>query len=485
MMKAVVNALRAISVVAFIFTLYWLLSIIIFQPWKPAIPGTLDPLPYPITIGDPEINIWNAFIYFFMYTFGIIGHLFSGGMVAFPFSGGNFTYFWDNYTVAVYYFGFEVCIVVAVISMVMFLRKCNPEWSFRAFLFLIGMLILVTLSQYAHMLNPRGFGTWLISLNVVDSVYVGYIIIAWIILLTLLGIFLFKKAISNLFKKNSRGIFWLCFALYIIPVSYASAGLFNTIPSFYVDTLSNSVVNMDFVAFVTNPIFLAAFFTFLFLEITYLTSYNYEVTKPSLEREHAITERLEDLRQLGERSTEELQAKAELHSISIRRFFSSEAFDFMREVIERGVYDKEVQARMASFRDYQRLQTYLDDLYVKDPEARSTLTAKASFPPANKLAKASFVGTLYRVLLVFLLILVCFSPFLFFDLLAFIPSSIPSYLEIQTVAGVIIITIPLVLLFPTIGGIIKMRRMPKIEEVEIPPEQPVPKPPVSERSGIA
>ncbi|NVM52622.1 MAG: hypothetical protein HWN66_02880 [Candidatus Helarchaeota archaeon] len=478
-MKSVVNALRVISIVVFIFTLYCLLSIVVFHPWKPVapelLPGTLDPLPYPFTIGDPEINIWNAFIYFFMYTFKIVGNLFSGGAVSFPF---DWAHFWDNYTVSIYYFGFEVCIVVAIVSMVLFLKKCDPKWSFRAFLFLIGMLILVTLTQYAHHLSPAGLATFLPPFL---AFLVPIVSIIWKVGFSFFGLLLILLALKNAFKKNSRAIFYFCFAFFILAVSYTSLDLFNTIPSFYLDTLSNSVVNLNFVEFVTNPIFLAAFLTFLFLEVTYLAAYNYEVAKPSLEREHAITEQLQKLEKLGEQSTEQLQARAELHAISIRKFFSSEAFDFMREVIEKGVYDKEAQLRISSLRDYQHLQTYLEELYIRDPEARSSLTAKASLPSAEKLAKASLIGISYRVLLVFVFILLCFSPFLVFDLLAILPGPTTSYLEIQTISAVIVLTIPFVLLFPTIGTILKLRRLPKIEEVEKTKGKVI----LAERRGVA
>jgi hypothetical protein len=272
----------------------------------------------------------------------------------------------------------------------------------------------------------------------------------------------------------------------ILVVSYTSSGLFASIPSFYFDSLSDSIININFIAFITNPIFLAAFFTFLFLEITYLTAYNYAVSKPALEREKAITAQLERLEQLGQQRTEALQAKAELHSISISRFFSSEAFDFMREVIDRGVYDKEAQARSASLRDFQHLQSYLEDLYIKDPGARNSLTAKGSLPSSEKLVRASLKGTGYRVLIIFLLIFLCFSPLIFFNTFAIIPSSIPHYLEVLTIAAVIVIAIPLALLFPTIGTILKLRRLPKIEEEkEEVKEQKPPETLVLERSGEA
>lgn len=467
--KTLIHVLRGITIAAFIFAMYWLLSVIVFQPWKPL--GTLDPLPYPFTMGDPEINIWNAFVYFFMYTFGILGNLFTGGAVAFPF---NWDYFWNNYLVSIYYFGFEICIIVAVISMILFVKNCNSEWSFRAFLFMVGMLILITLTQYAHYLNPK------------ELAFGDTFTMVWTILFTLFGVLLLVKGFSNLFKKNSRTVFYFCFALFILVVSYTSKGLFASIPTFYSDSLSDSVINMNFTAFITNPIFLAAFFTFLFLEITYLTAYNYAVSKPALEREKAITAQLGRLEQLGQRRTEALQARAELHSISISRFFSSEAFDFMREVIDRGVYDKEAQARAASLRDFQHLQSYLEDLYIKDPDARNSLTAKGSLPSSEKLAKASLKGTGYRVLIIFLLIFLCFSPLIFFNALAIIPSPIPHYLEVLTIAAVIVIAVPLVLLFPTIGTILKLRRLPKIEEEK--EEVKAPKPTESlvlERTGEA
>ncbi len=417
----------------------------------PLTPGTLDPLPG-ITVGDPQINIWNAWLYFFMYTFKITGHLFTGGVVSFPFNWENF---WDNYTISIYYFGFELCIVVAIISMIIFVKKCNPEWSFRAFLFMMGMLILVSLTSYAHYLT--------------DLAHLGIYVVTMILIVVflLVGILLLRKAFSDLLKRKSRGVFYLCFAFFLMVVPYTSQGLFDTIPSFYFDSLSNSVVNMDFIGFITNPIFLAAFCTFLFLEITYLTAYNYEVGKPALEREQTIERQLQELARLGEESVEPMKAKAELHSVSIRRFFSSEAFDFMREVIEKGVYDKEVQARMASLRDYQHLQSYLEDLYIKDPGARNSLTAKGSLPSASRLVKASLIGTGWRVGMVFILVLICFSPLLFFNILSFIfPSLVASYLEIGTIAAVIVLTVPLVLLFPAVGNIIKLRRFPKVEEEE-------------------
>jgi hypothetical protein len=471
--KSILYALRGITIVAFIFAMYWLLSIILFHPWKPLTPGTLDPLPYPFTVGDPEINIWNAFVYFFMYTFGILGSLLTGGVVAFPF---DWTHFWDNYLVSIYYFGFEACIIVAVISMIIFVKNCNTEWSFRAFLFMVGMLILISLTQYAHYLSPADL----------SSAIGSEITLVWTIVFSLFGVLLIKKAFTNLFQKNSRAIFYFYFAFFILVVSYTSQGLFSTIPSFYFDSLSNSIININFIAFVTNPVFLAAFFTFLFLEITYLTAYNYAVSKPALEREKAIIEQLKRLEQLGQRRTEALEARAELHSISIRRFFSSEAFDFMREVIDKGVYDKEAQARMASLRDFQHLQAYLEELYIKDPEARDSLTAKGSLPSAEKLAKASIKGTSYRVLMIFVLIFLCFSPILFFNALAIIPSPLPSYLEILTVAAVIVVAIPLVLLFPVIGTILKLRRLPKIkEEKEEVKEEKPPEKLVLERSGEA
>ncbi|MFX1293794.1 MAG: hypothetical protein ACFFD2_02880 [Promethearchaeota archaeon] len=452
-MKGVVNALRIISILVFIFALYWLLSVIVFQPWQPATPGTLDPLPYPFTTANPEINIWNAWLYFFIFSFGILGHLFTGGMVAFPY---DWTYFWDNFSVSIYYFGFEMCIIVAVISMVMFLRKCDPNWAFRAFIFMIGMLILTTLTQYANYLNPASY---------VPAAYASWLIPLWIIGFSILGLLLIKKAIGDLFQKKSRSIFYLCFAFFIITTGYTSAGLFTTIPSFYFDSLSNSIINLDIVSFLTNPIFLAAFFTFLFLEITYLTSYNYTVGTPAMERERIIDKQLQQLQILGAQSTEQLKTQAKLHSISIRRFFSSEAFDFMREVIEKGVYDKEVQTRMVNLRDYQHLQAYLEDLYIKDPGARNSLTATGSLPSAKRVAKASLIGTTWRVGLVFILIIVCFSPLAFFNILSFIfPSLVTSYLEISTIAAVILLTIPLVLLFPVIGTVIKLRQSPKIEE---------------------
>jgi len=473
--KTILHVLRGITLVTFIFALYWLLNIIIFHPWKPSTPSTLDPLAYPFTIGDPEINIGNAFLYFFLYSFGILGHLFTGGATRFPF---DWNHFWDNYFVSIYYFGFDICIFVAVISIIIFLKNCNPDWSFRAFVSIMGMLILVSLTQYAHYLSPADLA--------LPADWKTIITMVWTIIFTIFGVLLIKKAFSNLFKKNSRTIFYFCFAFFILTVSYTSAGLFSTIPSFYFDSLSNSIINMNFLIFITNPIFLAAFFTFLFLEITYLTAYNFVVSKPALEREKTITEQLRKLEQLGQQSTEALQAKAELHSISIRRFFSSEAFDFMREVIDKGVYDKAAQTKMASLQDFQHLQTYLEDLYVKDPEARNSLTAKGSLPSAEKLAKASLKGTTYRVLLVFFLIFLCFSPILFFNILSIIPSPIPAYLEALTIAAVIAIALPLVLLFPTLATILKLRRLPKIkeEEEEMKAKKPIEKL-VLERSGEA
>ncbi|MHA2018110.1 MAG: hypothetical protein ACTSXY_07535, partial [Promethearchaeota archaeon] len=250
------------------------------------------------------------------------------------------------------------------------------------------------------------------------------------------------------------------------------------------------ISEMSFWEFLGSNIFLVALFMFLYLELVFQMAYIDKVTAPSIEREERLTRQIEVMKLESIKAIQRIKAmeekkrekklleqarltpeemeieKERKKRLSLRTMMSEKGqagFSFVAELIEKKKLEKEEERMMESMKDTRKVSNYLEKLFMQDPEAKNTLTAKSAAPKASRLIASTFINLGVRIIIVVLLTWICVHPYAIFSLIA--PDSIANSVELQTYEGTLSLLIPLLLVIPFISTIIKISKHAKLEEI--------------------
>ncbi|MFX0141513.1 MAG: hypothetical protein ACFFDN_48190 [Candidatus Hodarchaeota archaeon] len=225
--------------------------------------------------------------------------------------------------------------------------------------------------------------------------------------------------------------------------------------------------------YLISPELLSTFFILIFLEISLQTSYFQEVYFPTRERNTRLQEQFAKLERrldkIKESKIEEEEPTVEIHSISVRRFFSSEAFDYLREMMEKRKklekekykMKKKEKEELLNDDDVQHLQLYIEERFDQNKTARRSLSAAAISPNISKVLESTVVSIIYRLITLIILTVILFNATSIFQAIG--SPNIRMSVEILSPTIISLVLFPLVLLFPVIGSIIKIRRFPREE----------------------
>jgi len=412
----------------------------------------------------------------------------------------------DDFFVAFYFSLFPLFVLGATLSMAYFLINCDTKWAFYSFIFMIlPMFIAIFTPTIGTLITYITFYESVPFLNIFSSVFnllfsLPFALVAFIYLFKL------RTAISKRKLKWIQYIFIIIIAMVFFN-SFLKGGNLNAIGSDLESftQLVNPLVNNKTLfygnplfTFFFNPVFMAVFFSLIYLEVACQTSYIYEVFLPSAYRGQRLEEQMKQLERLAklkeekkkllEESEEEIQEEGmmQTQSVTIRKFFSSEAFDYMREMIEKrkesekvsdirkksitkreqkilSLLKEEEEEEILDVSKVQQLNSYVEERYRQDKNARATLTASAALPSKKKLLITAGKNALYRIVTLVLLTFLIMNVSNIFQFLFLIPPPDIIYsIEFQTAEMITILLLPIALAFPTIGSIIKLQRRPKI-----------------------
>ncbi|MHA1786315.1 MAG: hypothetical protein ACTSVY_16640 [Candidatus Helarchaeota archaeon] len=475
-----INVLRIITSILFVLT-------IIFSTWL-LTPNAWDATALPTLFSNIFILIGQSFTNFFRLSYMgwevLIESIYSAwglnynlpdASALIPIGVPADTFF------NAFYFGlFQICIVGSILACIYFIFNCNSRWAFISFILLqLPMILAILTPSLGEIFSYIPAWEWL--------EIISYILI--IPMIVCLG-----YTIKYLTKKSSKWIVTLfLFIIFLVffnsfkeGTNFAAIGASLMAETHLINPFVIQSLLGNPLAFFSSPILWIAFLNILFLETSFQTAYMYEVLLPTSEREKRIKLQMEELERLArlkqeelEKEKKELQEESEVQSISIRRFFSSAAFDYMREMIEKrkdiekkeekkkkekkkkeSEQEKEEEEEILELDKVNQLFMYIETRYAQDKQAKESLTAKAASPEMKNLLFAAVKGTIIRsILLIFLtLIIVNTAPIL----IAISQPDIQYSFEILTREIIIIILLPICLLFPSIGSIIKILKRPKI-----------------------
>ncbi|NHI93232.1 MAG: hypothetical protein EAX96_12100 [Candidatus Lokiarchaeota archaeon] len=383
-----------------------------------------------------------------------------------------------------FYFGlFQICIVGSVIAFIYFIFNCNSRWAFISFLLLQTTMVLAILTpSIGEIFSYIPAGEW--------TIIFSYILIIPIIVCLI-------YTVKYLVKRSSKWVVMIfLFMVFLVFFNSFKGGTnFSAIgASLMAETgLINSWAEQSLIGnpllFFVGPIVWIALLNMLFLETSFQTAHMYDVLLPSSEREKRLKLQMEELERLAkikqeklEQEKKEMLEEGETQSISIRRFFSSAAFDYMREMIEKRKDIEKKQEKKKKEKKTEeeigeeeeileldkvnQLFSYIETRYAQDKNAKESLTAKAAAPEMKNLLLSALRGTVIRLTMFILLGLLVISTTNILILIG--QPDILNSIELLTREIIIILLLPICLLFPTIGSIIKILKRPKIyrEHVE-------------------
>ncbi|MHA1310453.1 MAG: hypothetical protein ACTSQO_05925 [Candidatus Helarchaeota archaeon] len=440
-MNKVSLAYKIIAVIIYIFSLfycYYYLGIFNLPAWT--FPSSEDPFNTP---GISSINFFNGILYFFYYVFSLAGAYFYSMSTYSIIDLTSIKFYGDNFFVSCYYTIYFSLLIFSLGSLIYYVLKDDQKFAFYAFL---GPILVVILGAF------HNFLMYILSPNIYS--YLMYITP----LFGFLSLIFIVKGFTRIFKGRLRSIFYFLGALYFISILFVPIGSISSL-SYALLNLYNTSPLSTGVDYFINPLFIGSLLLFLFLELAFQSVYIQKIGDPAIERAKKIDNQLKNLESQVKEYESRVKSKIELHSMSIRRKFSSEAFDFIREVAETGALGDEEKSRMEinTMREYSQLQNYLENLYNRDPESEIALKAHTARPSLKKIAINSTVWIIIKLFVISLLTFLCFNPLIFFTIMGS-PSSILGSIEINLIEICVMIIAPLALLFPAIALIIDIRR---------------------------
>ena len=172
--------------------------------------------------------------------------------------------------------------------------------------------------------------------------------------------------------------------------------------------ISTQIDTSNLLSMLLSPVFTLGFLLYLLLEVAFQTSYTLNIIEPMNEREKRIQKHLKRIRTFvpptdeGEPTTDQ-----SIQSVQSKKF-GLLAASYLREMVERRVFRRGETVQDA--KSMMRLQSYLTNLNLSDPETESKLAAKTAQPDISSLIKYFVPEMLFRIVAVVLLSYFIMAP---------------------------------------------------------------------------
>ncbi|MHA1298807.1 MAG: hypothetical protein ACTSO9_05125 [Candidatus Helarchaeota archaeon] len=447
---------------------------------------------------------------FFILIIDSLSFIFTRDFSAVPFivmGVPNFNFFTSFYRSA-----FILFLISSICFLIYFILTRNSNWSIVSFICIVMIILMAALTPifvdlfdtfFMNLAMEKVFGGMIytiiqLSVSIFFIVFLSIISIIFIYMVVKkrMGaiLYLFLILISVVFLNTFSQNFYPDYLFISMELSNLSLSIqlkphiYQTLLSaFYISNLlsidlQNFISLLVYAYYLTpissyliSPEFFSSFFALLFLEMSIQTSYFQEVYFPTRERGSRLQREIDELEKRIEKlkeskASEEKEKVTEggIHSISVRRFFSSEAFDYLREMMEKRqkikkpkLKSKEKEEEYLKDDDAQHLLLYIEEKFLQDSNARRTLAAEAISPNMSKVLDSTVISMIYRLITFLFLIIILFNATTIFQTIG--SPIIRMSIEILTPTVMALILFPMILAFPVIGSIIKIRRFPKEE----------------------
>ena len=238
-------------------------------------------------------------------------------------------------------------------------------------------------------------------------------------------------------------------------------------------------------SFFIHPVFIHAFLVYVYLELSFQTSYVGRVTRPSILR----TRRLESqIAVLGEQSSAfELEKERQMQEksaktrfiasggeskkrITLKSFFQGEGVEAIRELIERREREREKERLEEVSSDTRRLNKYIKRLFETNPESKQTLTALGSAPSQKNMVASTFIQMGIRLGVLVLMVFVMTNPILFYQVFG-VPQIISESVGFSNPEAIVTVVVPIGMLFPLIAFLIRTYKKYKLSALQAKKEE--------------
>lgn len=178
---------------------------------------------------------------------------------------------------------------------------------------------------------------------------------------------------------------------------------------------------------ITSPIFLIGMILYVFLEVSFQTSYALNIIEPMAERELRIKNHLKRIIEYRPAGGEEGTTVQSIGRQSKK--FDVLAASYMRELVEKRVFKK--GERTMDVKSTLRLQGYLNSLMTTDLEVVDKLTARSAQPKASAIAMRVVPLMIFRMVAVIVLAYLIMDPEGILELLGIIDSIPPLQMSLE------------------------------------------------------
>lgn len=177
---------------------------------------------------------------------------------------------------------------------------------------------------------------------------------------------------------------------------------------------------------ITSPIFLIGMILYVFLEVSFQTSYALNIIEPMSEREARITKHIKRIVEFRPSGGEE----GAVQSVGRQsKKFNVLAASYMRELVEKRVFKK--GERTVDVKATLRLQGYLNSLMATDHEVVDKLTARSAQPKASAIAMRVVPLMIARMVAVIVIAYLIMDPEGILELLGIIDSIPPLEMSLE------------------------------------------------------
>ncbi|MBS7287860.1 MAG: hypothetical protein KIH01_03720 [Candidatus Freyarchaeota archaeon] len=198
--------------------------------------------------------------------------------------------------------------------------------------------------------------------------------------------------------------------------------------------------------FLMSPLFFSALACYLYIEAGLLLVYISEIISQASERGEKVERQL--------RVVEELAAASSMIELRERVTLSKEASILLERLAEMKIFSKPEAARVEALHDMRILKAYVEDVFLRVPDARLTLSTKDAAPKVTSLIRSSLTGMLLRVCGVIALSFICFTA-LFVLRQVGAPLLVVESLEVAQPEIVLVLLLPIVFSFSMAATIIR------------------------------
>lgn len=202
-------------------------------------------------------------------------------------------------------------------------------------------------------------------------------------------------------------------------------------------------------SFIKNPLIFNILVIYIAFDLALQTSYVRSVFSLPTIRGSKPEEQIE------ESQTRKETPVSSLSTFMTKRFLTSEVIQYLREIVKKRFSRK--RKELAKGIDSTRLKIFLENLYQMDPEAKSSLEAKVTFPSERKTLISIALSTLYRLSALIILSYMAIHPQVIFSFLG-APEPIIRSLELLQPEAILLILLPLLLTTVLIGLLLPTRK---------------------------